>query len=105
MNTAWLYLFLAGVLEVGWAFGMKYTDGWTRLWPSLFTIALMCGSFTLLSLALREIPISVGYAVWVGIGAVGVALVGMVFLGESVSAGKIAALVAIIGGVIGLKLL
>lgn len=92
-------------MEVGWAFSLKHTDGWTRLMPSLLTVALMAASFTFLSLALRSIPLSIGYAVWVGIGAVGVALVGILFLGEAVSIGKILALTAIIGGVIGLKLL
>lgn len=101
----WIYLVSAGLLEIVWAVALKHTDGWTRLWPSVFTAVCMVCSFTLLSLALKQIPVSVGYAVWVGIGAAGVAVVGMGFLGEPVSVGKVLALLAIIGGVVGLKLL
>jgi quaternary ammonium compound-resistance protein SugE len=106
MNSlgAWLVLGLAGVCEIVWAVAMKYADGWTKLWPSVITVIFASASFWLLALALRSIPMSVGYAVWVGIGAVGVALVGMIFLQESVNAGKIFSIIAIVVGIIGLKL-
>lgn len=106
MNSlgAWLVLGLAGVCEIVWAVAMKYADGWTKLWPSVITVIFASASFWLLALALRSIPMSVGYVVWVGIGAVGVALVGMIFLQESVNAGKIFSIIAIVVGIIGLKL-
>ena len=100
----WLYLLLAGLLEVGWAIGLKYTHGFTRLWPSVGTVAAMTVSFFLLSLALKTIPVGTGYAVWTGIGAAGTAAIGMIWLGESRSALRLLCLVMIVGGVIGLKL-
>jgi quaternary ammonium compound-resistance protein SugE len=100
----WLYLFLAGLLEVGWAIGLKYTNGFTRLWPSVGTVAAMIVSFFFLSLALKTIPVGTGYAVWTGIGAVGTAILGMVLLGESRDVWRILCLVLIIAGIVGLKL-
>jgi quaternary ammonium compound-resistance protein SugE len=103
--VAWVWLVLAGLFEVAWAVGLKHTHGWTRLLPSLFTIATMAVSFLLLSLALRTLPIGTAYAVWTGIGAVGTALYGMVFFAEPRDAGRILCLVLILGGILGLKLL
>lgn len=101
---AWILLVIAGLLEVGWALGLKATEGWTRLIPSLLTAGSMILSFILLSQALKTLPISLAYAVWVGIGSIGVAVVGMLFLGESASPSKLLCLGLIIAGIIGLKL-
>lgn len=101
----WLYLLIAGLLEVGWAIGLKYTQGFTRLWPSIGTIACMAVSFFFLSLALKTIPIGTGYAVWTGIGAVGTAILGMALLGEPRDVGRIVCLVLIVSGIAGLKLM
>jgi quaternary ammonium compound-resistance protein SugE len=100
---AWGYLFAAGALEIVWVIGMKYTEGFTRLWPSVFTIGIMVASFLLLSQALKEIPIGTSYAVWTGIGAVGAAIVGMMFFKEPVSAMRIACITLVIAGIAGLK--
>ena len=101
---AWLFLGLAGVCEIIWAVAMKYADGWTKFWPTVVTAVFAMASFWLLALALRTIPLSVGYAVWVGIGAVGVALVGIGFMQEGVNVGKLLSMLAIVVGIIGLKL-
>lgn len=101
---AWAYLVLAGLLEIGWAVGLKYTDGFSRLWPSVVTVTLMAASFGLLALSLRTLPIGTAYAVWTGIGAAGTALVGMVFLGDPAGTARILCLLLIIAGVVGLKL-
>lgn len=101
---AWLQLFGAGLMEVAWAFGLKYTQGFTRLWPSLGTVAAMAVSFWLLALALRTLPIGTAYAVWTGIGAVGTAVLGMVALGEPVTAQRLAGLAMIVSGMVVLKL-
>jgi quaternary ammonium compound-resistance protein SugE len=101
---AWIYLVVAGLLEIGWAIGLRYTDGWSRLWPSLGTGAAMVGSFLLLALALRDLPVGTAYAVWVGIGAVGVALLGILLFGESVAPARLLCIGLILAGVIGLKL-
>ena len=100
----WLYLLIAGLFEVGWAIGLKYTNGFTRLWPSVGTVAAMIVSFFFLSLALKTIPVGTGYAVWTGIGAVGTAILGMVLLGESRDVWRLLCLVLIIAGIVGLKL-
>ena len=100
---AWLALFIAGLLEIGWAVGLKYTHGFTRLWPSVLTVVTMALSFALLSYSLKTIPVGTGYAVWTGIGAAGTALIGILFLGESRDALRGACLLLIVGGVIGLK--
>jgi quaternary ammonium compound-resistance protein SugE len=102
--VAWLWLFLAGLFEVAWAIGLKHTDGWTRLKPSLFTVATMAASFFFLSLALRALPIGTAYAVWTGIGAVGTAIYGMIFFAEPRDAGRILCLLLILAGILGLKL-
>ncbi len=101
---AWALLVAAGILEIGWAIGLKYTDGFTRLWPSLWTIAAMVVSMYLLALAARTLPIGTAYAVWVGIGAAGAMLLGMVLLGEPRSAARILCVGLIVAGVVGLKL-
>lgn len=103
-NTAWALLVLAGLLEIVWAIGLKYTEGFTRLWPSVGTIAAMVVSMGLLGIAVRHLPVGTGYAVWVGIGAVGTAILGIVLLGESASAGRLASIGLIVAGIIGLKL-
>ena len=101
---AWVYLIVAGVFEVVWAFGLKQTDGWTKLYPSLGTLAAMIVSFQFLSMVLKTIPLGTGYAVWTGIGAVGTAIVGMVFLGEAGSWSRILCILLIVPGIVSLKL-
>jgi quaternary ammonium compound-resistance protein SugE len=101
---AWIYLLIAGLLEVGWAIGLKYTEGFTRLVPSVLTGAAMIASFYFLSNALKSIPIGTGYAIWTGIGAVGTALIGMFLLGESKEIGRVICLFLIVIGIVGLKL-
>ncbi|MGY1458820.1 MULTISPECIES: quaternary ammonium compound efflux SMR transporter SugE [unclassified Luteimonas] len=101
---AWIYLVVAGLFEVVWALGLKYTEGWTRLWPSVGTVGAMVVSFWCLSQALRVIPIGTGYAIWTGIGAVGVAAFGILVFGESASPARLACIAMIVGGVVGLKL-
>lgn len=102
---AWALLVAAGILEIGWAIGLKYTDGFTRLWPSVWTIAAMVVSMYLLALAARTLPIGTAYAVWVGIGAAGAMILGMVLLGEPRTLARAACVGLIVAGVIGLKLL
>jgi len=101
---AWLVLFLAGLLEVVWALGLKYTEGFTRLLPSVITIAAMIASMWLLGTATKSLPIGTAYAVWVGIGAVGTAAGGMLLLGEPVSAVRIVLLTVLVASILGLKL-
>lgn len=100
---AWLLLTIAGLFEVGWAIGLKYTEGFTRLYPSLATIGAMAISFLCLSQALKTIPIGTGYAVWTGIGAVGTAILGMVLFQEPRHATRILCIMLIVAGIIGLK--
>jgi quaternary ammonium compound-resistance protein SugE len=100
----WFWLIVAGLFEVVWAATLKKTEGFTRLGPSLVTLAAMIVSMYLLSLALRHLPASTGYAVWVGIGAVGTAIVGLLFLGEPRSALRVISIALIVAGVIGLRL-
>ena len=101
---AWVWLTLAGVLEVVWAIGMKYTDGFTRLVPSIITVVAMAASVYFLALAVRTIPIGTGYAVWTGIGAVGVAILGMVLFGEPRTWLRIGCILLIVAGIAGLKI-
>jgi quaternary ammonium compound-resistance protein SugE len=101
----WLLLVLAGLFEVGWAVGLKYTHGFTRLWPSVATIVAIVLSMGLLGLAARQLPIGTAYAVWVGIGTVGTAIFGMAVLGEPATALRILCLGLIVAGALGLKLL
>ena len=100
----WFLLFLAGVLEVGWAVGLKYTEGFTRLGPSLLTVLAMAGSLGLLGLALRSLPLGTAYAVWTGIGSIGTVLFGLAFLGESSDPLRLACIGLILAGIVGLKL-
>ncbi len=101
---AWIYLFIAGLLEIVWAIGLKYTEGFTKLWPSVGTAAAMILSFTFLSQALKTLPVGTGYAIWTGIGAVGTALLGIMLFGESREAGRIVCILLIVAGIVGLKL-
>ena len=101
---AWVWLTLAGALEVVWAVGLKYTDGFTRLVPSAITVAAMIASVYFLALAVRTIPIGTGYAVWTGIGAVGVAILGMVLFNEPKDLVRVASILLIVAGIAGLKL-
>jgi len=100
---AWFSLFIAGLFEIGWAVGLKYTDGFSRLWPSVWTIAAMIVSLLFLEYALRTLPVGTAYAVWVGIGAVGTAIMGMWLFNESREIARIVCLLLIVAGVIGLK--
>jgi quaternary ammonium compound-resistance protein SugE len=101
---AWCYLILAGLLEIGWAIGLKYTHGFSRWWPSVATIGCMIVSFLFLSLSLKSIPIGTAYAAWTGIGAAGTAILGMVLFQEPRAIGRIVCIFLIIAGVVGLKL-
>jgi len=101
---AWIYLFVAGVFETAWAIGLKYSAGFTKLGPSIFTFVTMLVSLYLLSLALRTLPVGTGYAVWTGIGAVGTAILGMLLFDESRAIARILCIVLIVAGIVGLKL-
>ena len=101
---AWFLLLVAGLMEVGWAIGLKYTEGFTRLWPSVFTLAAMVASVVLLGIAMKSLPVGTSYAVWVGVGAVGTAILGIILFGEPATAGRLASLGLILAGIIGLKL-
>ena len=101
---AWTYLVIAGAFEIAWAIGLKYTEGFTRLWPSVGTVAAMIASFAFLSEALKTIPVGTGYAVWTGIGAAGTAALGMVLFGESRDLLRIVCITMIAVGLVGLKL-
>jgi quaternary ammonium compound-resistance protein SugE len=101
---AWIILAIAGLLEVGWAIGLKYTDGFTRLWPTLWTIAAMAGSLWLLGIAMKSLPVGTAYSVWVGIGAIGTVILGIVLLGEPATPGRLASVALIVAGIVGLKL-
>jgi len=101
---AWVILVLAGLLEIGWAIGLKYTEGFTRLWPSVGTVLAMVASVVMLGVAMKSLPVGTAYAVWVGVGAVGTAILGMVLLGESANAGRLVSLGLIVAGIVGLKL-
>lgn len=100
----WIYLFIAGLFEVAWAIGLKYTEGFTRLWPSVLTGTAMILSVALLSHALKTLPVGTGYAVWTGIGAAGTALLGIFLFGESRGTGRMVSIFLIIAGIVGLKL-
>ena len=101
---AWLLLFVAGLLEVGWAIGLKYTEGFTRLWPSVATLVSMVASVVLLGIAMKSLPVGTSYAVWVGVGAIGTAILGIVLFGEPATAGRLISLGLILAGIVGLKL-
>lgn len=101
---AWILLVVAGLLEVGWAIGLKYTEGFTRFWPSTFTLLAMLASVLLLGVAMKSLPVGTSYAVWVGVGAVGTALLGIALFGEPASVGRLVSLALIVAGIVGLKL-
>ena len=101
---AWILLLVAGLLEVGWAIGLKYTEGFTRLWPSVLTLAAMAASVLLLGIAMKSLPVGTAYAVWVGVGAVGTAILGIVLFAEPATAGRLVSLGLIVAGIVGLKL-
>jgi len=101
---AWLLVGIAGLLEIAFAFGMKWSEGFTRLTPSLFTVATGLSSVILLSIALRTLPVGTGYAVWTGIGAAGTAILGIAMLGDSAAPARVLCIVLILAGVVGLKL-
>jgi len=100
----WIVLVIAGLFEVAWATGLKYTDGFTRLWPSAWTVAAMAVSLLLLAQALKTLPIGTAYAVWTGIGAVGTAVAGIILFGESRDTMRLACIAVIVAGIAGLKL-
>ena len=100
---AWAILFVAGLFEIGWAIGLKYTHGFTRLWPSVGTLTAMTASVLLLGIAMKELPVGTAYAVWTGVGAVGTAILGIVLFGDSASAPRLVCLAMIAAGIIGLK--
>ena len=100
----WMILVLAGLFEIGWAIGLKYTDGFTRLGPTVGTVASMVISLGLLGIAMKSLPVGTAYAVWVGVGAVGTAVLGIVLLGEPANPGRLISLGLIVAGIIGLKL-
>jgi quaternary ammonium compound-resistance protein SugE len=102
---AWVYLVIAGLFEMAWAIGLKYTDGFTRLVPTALTVGAMIISVVLLGLALRDLPVGTGYAVWTGIGTVGTALLGMYLFGDPATAARLACIGLIIAGIAGLKIL
>lgn len=101
---AWVYLFVAGLLEIGWAVGLKYTEGFTKLVPSALTIVSMIASILMLGLALKTLPIGTAYAVWTGIGAVGTALLGIYLFAEPATVARLASIGLIVAGIAGLKL-
>jgi quaternary ammonium compound-resistance protein SugE len=104
MNSAWVYLVVAGLLEICWAIGLKYTDGFTRLWPSIFTIVALIASMFFLAKAAQTLPIGTAYAVWVGIGALGAAILGIFLFQEPVSLSRIGFLLMLFISILGLKL-
>lgn len=101
---AWLILIVAGLLEVTWAVGLKYTEGFTRLWPTIGTAVALIGSMALLGLALRSLPLGTAYAVWTGIGTIGTAVLGIVLFGEAATAMRLVCIALIVAGILGLKL-
>ncbi|KLJ01456.1 quaternary ammonium compound efflux SMR transporter SugE [Luteimonas sp. FCS-9] len=101
---SWIILVLAGLFEIGWAIGLKYTDGFTRFWPTVGTVASMAISVGLLGIAMRDLPVGTAYAVWVGIGAVGTVILGIVLMGDAASPGRLVSLALIVAGIVGLKL-
>ena len=100
----WVILVIAGLFEVGWAIGLKYTEGFTKLWPSVGTAASMIVSLWLLGIAMKSLPVGTAYSIWVGIGSVGTVILGIVLLGESASAPRLISVALIVAGIVGLKL-
>jgi quaternary ammonium compound-resistance protein SugE len=103
-HVAWVILFIAGLCEVGWAIGLKYTEGFTRLWPSVGTVVAMIASIWLLGIAMKTLPVGTAYSVWVGVGAVGTVALGIVLLGEAANAARLISVAFIVAGIVGLKL-
>jgi quaternary ammonium compound-resistance protein SugE len=101
--VAWIVLAVAGVLEIGWAIGLKYTEGFTRPWPTVATVASMVASMGMLGIAVNSLPVGTAYAVWTGIGTIGTALFGLVLFGEPASAARLACIAMIAAGIVGLK--
>lgn len=101
---AWVILVIAGLFEIGWAIGLKYTEGFTRLWPTVLTTVSMVLSLWLLGIAMKSLPVGTAYAVWVGVGAVGTVVLGIVLLGESANAARLISVALIVAGIVGLKL-
>jgi quaternary ammonium compound-resistance protein SugE len=101
---AWITLFIAGLCEVGWAIGLKYTEGFTRLWPTLGTVAAMAVSLWLLGVAMKSLPVGTAYSAWVGVGAVGTVILGIVLFGEPANPARLISVMLIVAGIIGLKL-
>ncbi|MGE5791581.1 MAG: quaternary ammonium compound efflux SMR transporter SugE [Bacteroidota bacterium] len=100
----WILLLVAGLFEIGWAIGLKYTEGFTRLWPTLWTVGAMVVSLALLGLALKTIPIGTGYAVWTGVGAAGTAILGIILFAEPATVLRLGSIGLIVAGIVGLKL-
>jgi len=100
----WLLLFVAGLCEIAWAIGLKYTEGFTKWWPSVGTVAAMIASVVLLALAMRTLPVGTAYAVWTGIGAVGTVILGIVLFAEPATAARLGCIALIVAGIVGLKL-
>ena len=101
---AWVLLVVAGLFEVGWATGLKYTDGFTRLWPTVWTAVAMVASLWLLGIAMRTLPVGTAYSVWVGVGAVGTVLLGIALVGDPISTMRLISLALIVAGIVGLRL-
>lgn len=101
---SWMLLFIAGLFEVGWAIGLKYTDGFTRLWPSVGTVGAMIVSLALLGVAMRSLPVGTAYAVWTGVGAAGTVVLGIALFGESAAPARLVCVALIVAGIAGLKL-
>ena len=101
---AWVILFVAGLFEVGWAIGLKYTEGFSRLWPTIGTAVAMITSLWLLGIAMKSLPVGTAYSVWVGVGAVGTVILGIVLLDEPANASRLVSVALIVAGIIGLKL-
>lgn len=100
----WMILVLAGLFEKGWAIGLKYTEGFTRLWPTVGTVLAMLLSVGLLGIAMKALPVGTAYAVWVGVGAIGTAILGIILFGEPANTGRLVSLALILAGIVGLKL-
>ena len=100
---SWLVLIIAGLFEIGWAIGLKYTEGFTRLWPTVGTLTAMVASVALLGVAMKDLPVGTAYAVWTGVGAVGTVILGIFLFGESAAVGRLICVGLILAGIIGLK--
>jgi quaternary ammonium compound-resistance protein SugE len=104
VQVAWIYLLIAGLFEIVWAIGLKYTEGWSRLWPSIGTLAAMAASVIFLSLAMKALPVGTSYAVWTGIGAIGTVILGIILFAEPATAIRLGCVALILTGIVGLKL-